>query len=43
MFLYEILAPKNYKAETKLQSLTFQLCNFWRQKKHAENVVEIDT
>jgi len=25
------LAPKYYKAETKLQSQTFQLCNFWNQ------------
>jgi hypothetical protein len=30
-FSYKILAPKNYKAETKLQSQSFQLCNFWRQ------------
>jgi len=30
-FLYKILAPKNYKAEMKLQSQTLQLCNFWRQ------------
>jgi len=30
-FLYEILAPKIYNAGTKLQSQTFQLCNFWHQ------------
>jgi len=30
-FSYTILAPKNYKAETKLQSRTFQLRNFCHQ------------
>jgi len=30
-FLHKVLAPKNYKVEAKLQSRTFQLCNFWRQ------------
>ncbi len=31
IFWTQFWRQKYYKAETKLQSQTFQLCNFWRQ------------
>jgi len=37
-FLYKVLAPKNYKAETKLQSRTFQFCKFLASKYRQKSV-----